>query len=418
MAAGTGSEGGSGGAGGPGGMGNSGVRASLKSIDGGGAGSDARGSGVLRSGVDRRRLFYWVHTTSRQPFETGVQRVVRRLARGLGRLDLDVLAVGYDERRRCLEIVGQGASAFESQLAATQGSPLLFIPELTADPMPTQGVSPIHLGRAYGMRTRILAHDTLPLQLRTSHYSEAVVSEFEAYYRSFADADAVLTTTVLTAEAVRAFLTSEGRRLPPIDTVHLPAQFADLPRVLAAPRPRAAGEPLELVTVCTWEPRKNLVRMLRALHTAQQASPVRIKLTLVGLRGWYPAYDAEVDAALGPMSDVTVPGPLSDAALAGLIAGCDATLFPSLAEGFGLPVGESLWLGKPCLCHSGSAMAEVAPGGGTLMIDMTDEGAIVGALLSLATKPEILALLAEEARIRPLASWDDYASAVASVLSA
>ena len=90
------------------------------------------------------------------------------------------------------------------------------------------------------MRTRILVHDTLPLQLRTSHYSAAVVSEFEAYNRSIADADAVLTTTNIVARELCDFLSSEGHRVPPCEIVHLPAQFADMPRVLVQSRVRAA----------------------------------------------------------------------------------------------------------------------------------------------------------------------------------
>ena len=374
---------------------------------------------IIGGGVaDRRRLYYWSHTTVRQPFETGVQRVVRRLSRGLSRLGLNVVPVGYDQKSRRIEILGQGAAVFEAQLASNVESPLLFIPELTADPSSTSGVNLIRLGRAYGMRTCILAHDTLPLQLRTSHYSSAVVAEFEAYYRGFAEADAILTTTKIVADEVRAFLADDGLRVPPIDVVPLPAQFAEEPRSLVDAPVRLAEDPLRLVTVCTWEPRKNLVRLLRALDRAQKASPVAISLTLVGLRGWYPAYDTEVGAMLAQMREVTVAGPLTDPALATLIAQCDATLFPSVAEGFGLPVGESLWLGKPCICHEGSAMAEVAPGGGTLMIDMTNEDTIVDALLSCATKPSVLTRLTEQARVRPLASWDDFAAGVAAVLAA
>lgn len=372
---------------------------------------------LARAGAaERPRLFYWVHTTVRQPFETGIQRVVRRLERGLTDIGFDVVPVGYDARRRCLEIIGQGSAAFDDRLAEAEEPPLLFIPELAADPMPSGGVSPIRLGRSYGMRTCILAHDTLPLVLRKSHYDADMVALFEAYFRSFAHADAVLTTTNTVAGEVRDFLVGEDLRVPPFETVPLPAQFADYPRVLATPRPRAAGMPLRLATIGTWEPRKNLVRMLRALEKAQRTSQVPITLTLVGMRGWHPAYDAEVDAALERVRGVTVAGPLADGALATLIADCDATLFPSEAEGFGLPIGESLWLGKPCICHEGSAMAEVAPGGGTLMIDMMEEDAITDTLVSVAREPDLLARLSAEAHGRPLSSWNDYAEAVAGAL--
>ncbi len=56
-----------------------------------------------------------------------------------------------------------------------------------------------------------------------------------------------------------------------------------------------------------------------------------------------------------------------------------------------------------------SSLAEVAPGGGTLMIDMLDDKAIVDALIAMATQPTLLARLSDEAIGRPLASWHDYA---------
>jgi glycosyltransferase involved in cell wall biosynthesis len=113
------------------------------------------------------------------------------------------------------------------------------------------------------------------------------------------------------------------------------------------------------------------------------------------------------------MAEVTLKGAVSDDALAGLYDRSDASVYPSVEEGFGLPIGESLWLATPCLCHSGSAMAEVAPGGGTLMVDMTDEAAIAGALHDFAADPALLARLSAEAVARSLASWSDYARDIA-----
>ena len=51
-----------------------------------------------------------------------------------------------------------------------------------------------------------------------------------------------------------------------------------------------------------------------------------------------------------------------------LVAAAHATVFMSLYEGFGLPIAESLWQGTPCLCSDHGSMAEIAKGGGCLMI--------------------------------------------------
>ena len=359
-----------------------------------------------------RRLFYWCHTTSRQPFETGIQRVTRRLGLALGCNGFEVMPVGRHEGSGLIEIIGRGTAAFELALDAAGGTPLLFIPELTAD-LVFRGADPAAMASAYGMRTMTLVHDLIPVKLR-DHYSAAAVAMFTAFYESLARNDAVLATTHGVADELRRFLGDRGLRVPPIAVVPLPAQFGDQARVVDPAPTRLEREPLKLVSVVSWERRKNLLRLIRAVMEAQRTAA--IELTLVGRRGLEAAYDAEVDALLAAAPGIVVTGRLPDDVLVARIAACHATVYPSWEEGFGLPVGESLWLGRPCLCHDGSSLAEVAPGGGTLMIDMLDDKAIVDALIAMATQPTLLARLSDEAIGRPLASWHDYAGLIAPLL--
>ena len=51
---------------------------------------------------------------------------------------------------------------------------------------------------------------------------------------------------------------------------------------------------------------------------------------------------------------------------------CDFTVYPSVVEGFGLPILESLWCGRPCVCANFGAMAETAGGGRLFTIDLRD----------------------------------------------
>ena len=366
-----------------------------------------------RAAAPPRRLFYWCHTTARQPFETGIQRVTRRLAHALGRIGFDIVPLGRHECSGLIEIIGRGAAAFETMLAGSGDHPILFIPELPAD-LVGRGVGPASMANAYGMRTLALVHDLIPLKL-SQHYSATDLAMFVAYYESFSRIDAVLATTQGVAGELRRFLEDRALRVPPIMVVPLPAQFGDHPRVMETAVTRRAGEPLRLVTVASWERRKNLLRLLRAVQRAQRDAA--IVLTLVGRRGLDAAYDAEVEAQLATAQGVFAQGALPDGGLVQLVAASHATVYPSWEEGFGLPVVESLWLGRPCLCHDASSLAEIAPGGGTMMIDMLDEDAIAAALVALATRPPLLARLAEEAVRRPLASWHDYANATAAWLA-
>jgi glycosyltransferase involved in cell wall biosynthesis len=87
-------------------------------------------------------------------------------------------------------------------------------------------------------------------------------------------------------------------------------------------------------------------------------------------------------------------------------------------EGFGLPVIESLWFGRPCLCANFGVMAENARGGGCLTVDVRDAKALAAALLELAGNPARRRQLALEATRRRLKTWDDYATEVLSQLTA
>jgi glycosyltransferase involved in cell wall biosynthesis len=95
---------------------------------------------------------------------------------------------------------------------------------------------------------------------------------------------------------------------------------------------------------------------------------------------------------------------------------CDFTVYPSLAEGFGLPILESLWHGKPCICGNNGALGAVATGGGCLFVDQTDVSALAAGLRRLLTDPKTSATLAAEARQRKFRSWSDYTSCLLGYL--
>ena len=349
------------------------------------------------------RVLYWYDTTRRQPFETGIQRVTRRLARALATGGTEIVPVKFDPHRRDIALAAprRGASSVHDDPKGW-----LLVVEVPIC-LVRLDLDPVQLARAYGLRTAALVHDLIPMKL-VDHYDADTRGLYARYYRMFADADLVFATTEWVATDLRAHLAALGLRVPEIAVVPLAAQFADMPRRTTPPPPRAAAAPLLLLTVGTMEPRKNLPRLLRAIDAATRRGAA-IRLTISGKRSIHHAYEAEVDGLVALMPGVRLVEMADDAALAALYAGSHAGIYCSCEEGFGLPVVESLWLGRPCICHEGSAMAEVAPGGGTLMIDMADEGAIADALVVLAAGPEILERLAAEAAARPLRDWADVA---------
>lgn len=356
------------------------------------------------------RVFYWTQTTDQQPFETGIQRVTRRLGQALVRSGTDVVPVGFDGRTR---LIHPAASLDMSE--TDRAAAWLLVPEIPMTVI-AEGLDPVQLARAYGLRAAAIVHDLIPIRLAHLYTSDQAAL-YRRYFRMFAGADLVVATTQLVAGHLRAFLDAERLSVPQIAVVPLPAQFGAHPRVDARMRPRTPVEALRLLVVSTWEPRKNLVRLLRAVQLARQRGAVPLTLTLVGRSGDYPELDAQIAALLRGLPGSAAHPRAGDVELAALYATHHASVYPSCDEGFGLPVLESLWLGRPCLCHAGSAMAEVAPGGGTLLVDMSDEATIADAMVRMAREPALCAQLTREIDERPLGNWAGYAEAVAACLA-
>lgn len=99
---------------------------------------------------------------------------------------------------------------------------------------------------------------------------------------------------------------------------------------------------------------------------------------------------------------------VDDEALLRAYRDCRFTVYPSLMEGFGLPIAESLWHGKPCVCGGNGALGEVAQGGGCLIVDQTDPGALAEGIKTLLQDRQLYARLCDEARARKFRSWSDY----------
>jgi glycosyltransferase involved in cell wall biosynthesis len=133
--------------------------------------------------------------------------------------------------------------------------------------------------------------------------------------------------------------------------------------------PAAEGD--YVLTVATLEPRKNLARVVEAAQLAG------VELRVVGARGW---------------GGVDVPGwvgEVPDAELAALYRGARCILYPSLYEGFGLPVLEAMACGTPVVTSRGTAMEEVS-GGAAVLVDPLDVRALAGGIGTAEARREEL----------------------------
>jgi glycosyltransferase involved in cell wall biosynthesis len=157
---------------------------------------------------------------------------------------------------------------------------------------------------------------------------------------------------------------------------------------LFRPMPAEAGEKY-FIFVGTLEPRKNIARIIDAWRVVTP----RVSLKIVGrARRDFPA--------LAPEPGLELLGELPDNALPGLYSNALAAIYPSLYEGFGLPVLEAMQCGALVVTSNDPAIVEVAGHDNALHFDATDTHALATTLQAVAADPARFVSLRQRARER------------------
>ena len=203
------------------------------------------------------------------------------------------------------------------------------------------------------------------------------------------------------AAARRIIAVSEFTRRELVELLHVPDE-----KIRVVPNgvdeeftsygPAAEGE--YVLAVGTLEPRKNLPRLVEA------ARRNHVELRIVGARGW-----GGVEL---PDNGVRWLGEVSDADLARLYRGALCVAYPSVYEGFGIPVLEAMACGAPVVTSRGTAMEEVADGAAVL-VDPSDPAELAAGIERAAAERDTLVVRGLE-RARAF-RWDAVADATVAV---
>jgi glycosyltransferase involved in cell wall biosynthesis len=149
------------------------------------------------------------------------------------------------------------------------------------------------------------------------------------------------------------------------------------------------------LSLCTFEPRKNIDHTIRCfVRTVREQRIPDLNLVLVGTKGWdFDRIFSEITSDPEMQSRIIVTGYVPDQDLASLYSNAMMFVYPSLYEGFGLPLLEAMQCGVPVISSNTSSLPEVVGDAG-LMVPPTDGDALCQAMLNLYKNSNLRAQMA------------------------
>lgn len=285
---------------------------------------------------------------------------------------------------------------------------VVLIPEIPAtDLLPRQTA----LARYSGNRVVLVGHDAIPVASADS-LVDAESDRYAHYLELLKYSSVVACNSESTAAELGGFVSTlvvQGIAGPRVSAVSLPIDVATPDTAT----PTSHGNRPLVLTVGTIEPRKNQSAVLSAAELLWDAG-VDFELRIIGggSSTYLEQFDREVRRLKLAGHPVSVGSGVSDAALAQAYADARVVIFPSLQEGYGLPVAEALATGTPAITTNYGSTAGIARGGGCLVVDPRDDEDIAAALRQVLTDDAVYARLVAEAKARIKTSWGDYANAL------
>lgn len=375
-----------------------------------------------------------VSTTSQTPANTGVQRVTRKLASHLGDctkpqpLCFDSHAKDWRklERKEFIRLFHfetlkpsqtrgrrKNLWSFLKAIGGHRSSSLHVEPSSLNGFIEPEIFDPVSGVRIKEYKNQVkgpsvaVYYDATPLKLPELS-TRKNVNSFPVYLKQLLFFDGVAAISKSSKEEILEYWNWLGVKEYPV-TVDIPLAV-DLQNQNEGHKVSGNSVPT-ILCVGSIEGRKNQISLLHAAEILWNEG-VNFKLLLIGLAS--RSTSGSVMALLKKLSGQGHPvqwlGHTSEADLELNYAKCHFTVYPSLAEGFGLPILESLKYGKPCICSNLGAIGEISTKGGCLTVDSPTPTNLASSMSKLLKDDSLYDEIRLEARQRQLRTWSDYAN--------
>jgi glycosyltransferase involved in cell wall biosynthesis len=270
--------------------------------------------------------------------------------------------------------------------------------------------------RDHGINLAAIFYDAIPVLSPEFCKDEAIKNNHANYMTGLAECDIAIPISNFSSLCLDNFWKDHNIKGSHLSPNLLPGEFGGFARKQIIQEP--ISNKVNILCVSTLEPRKNHIKLIDACLQMQEKYPeLDWTLTLVGNRyaGAFEISDY-VQRVSERNSRIKWLGVVDDAMLHQLYDEATFTVYPSIIEGFGMPILESIWHGKPCICYQKGVMSEIAAEGGCLTTDVLDENKFSYDIYRLATDKELLLKLSNEAIVRKIKTWDEYTRSFISIL--
>ena len=254
-----------------------------------------------------------------------------------------------------------------------------------------------------GVRKIGFFHDAFPLRFPAESGIDAFLCARAV--RMLALFDHVICVSKEAEQDLHHFWHKSGCRPTKTSALHWPAPFHE-ERLPSLSNFRAKN----VLCVARLESYKNHLRLLDACEELWKEG-IEFSLTLIGCK----SYANQTRRILRRIEQLQAEGHclqwsvhVSDKELKNGYQNCSFTVYPSIMEGFGLPIIESLWHGRPVVCAGTGALGEVANGGGCEIVDVLDSVSIREGLRKLLCDEEHYGRLYQQSLDRPYKDWHAY----------
>lgn len=377
-------------------------------------------------------IYYWVDATLAASGNTGIQRVSRQIAKQLIQQGHRLVPLKWNDSLNSIVLAStEDLEYLEKWNGPDRNGWYQHLDLENECEDATYFMVDLPLNRSLDIQQRVIDtfklkhikcaaifYDAIPYKL-ADIYPVDFTNAHKRYMTMLDQMDSVFSISETSNSDLLSFLNQTSVRglllEQRLKTVVLPSEFPE--REHSTPSVRNHEDVCSILSVGTVEPRKNHIGLLQAFLVAEKKSQRKLKLILVG---GGDTFDLELSGKVKVLAkqseNIFWVNNADDKDLKQHYHEADFTIFPSVEEGFGLPIVESLWFGCPCICANFGQMMELAASGGCAPVDVKDIDKFSEKILLLANNKVFYQELKSQISRRYFRTWDNYTGEISSLL--